>query len=1002
MSLSVNTNASAIMAMATSTGANKDVSASMERLSSGSRLNSASDDAAGIAIVSRLTADIRGTNQAIRNALDGQALIDVAEGSHKEIENILQRMREVSVQSANDTNNQQDRDNLHAEFSALSKEVDRIASTSTWAGQQMLKKTGSSFSFQVGAKVSDGNQISISLDGMSAAELGVATSAASTPSGETSAGSTLSSNVNSGSPSSSSATSTGTIAGTTPNSGTQTTLSCQCSLCTAGLNHQPTKLTSVDLGTTIEVDSSTDVGSKLQDGIILKNTTAGVGASFTMIEVKDNMLADLKTHIEEMITLKQSLIQANTLSEQTDASTAIGQKEIEISAFIGGFYTAREFDLRSSFIAGIENTAVELVGTINSDGSSGTNLLALEVDFITLFQNLGGTGGAEASSHSSEDGDEEPFYAATNTQNEVTGIQTTASSNSNINPLMMKNKWDLSADGTLTYSYYEGDVEYSYDGGNETRKAVSDYGANIASQLSAVFTLWDNVIDFEFEEVTEAGTEVGELRVAYTDKEANSSAYAYGPGSFPVHGDIYYREEFINRNDNDDHFDSSGIGDDGFNWYTAIHEVGHALGLSHPHDGGSANVDGSLIDPSLEHQRNTVMTYVQKDRNLLYKWSDSGGYENELLYASTPGMLDVAAMSQLYGLENDGSTAEDTTLTFAPTASNGMYERIQTVVDAGGDDVFDASAFTRDSVINLTPGTFSSLGVFSVEDQITDLATRHDGYNWDGVPAEQYHRNYIDELDALASANFSHRADYSSESPITQPRTALFTGEDNVGIADGTLIERAIGGSGNDTITGNTQDNYLTGNGGNDTIKGGSGFDIAIYNGAKSEFTITDSGSGNYSVSHTTPASNNDGTDSLSGIEIARFNSGNGTYEYYEFSSQVAVVSASETFSSNELVLSLASSDGARSAMTAVDAAIEKVNIQRSKIGAVSNRLDHTVNNLTNIAVNLSVARSGIADADFALETTNLAKNQILQQASIAMLAQANASKQNVLGLLRG
>ena len=95
MSLSVNTNASAIMAMATSTGANKDVSASMERLSSGSRLNSASDDAAGIAIVSRLTADIRGTNQAIRNALDGQALIDVAEGSHKEIENILQRMREV-------------------------------------------------------------------------------------------------------------------------------------------------------------------------------------------------------------------------------------------------------------------------------------------------------------------------------------------------------------------------------------------------------------------------------------------------------------------------------------------------------------------------------------------------------------------------------------------------------------------------------------------------------------------------------------------------------------------------------------------------------------------------------------------------------------------------------------------------------------------------------------------------------------------------------------------
>ena len=89
-------------------------------------------------------------------------------------------------------------------------------------------------------------------------------------------------------------------------------------------------------------------------------------------------------------------------------------------------------------------------------------------------------------------------------------------------------------------------------------------------------------------------------------------------------------------------------------------------------------------------------------------------------------------------------------------------------------------------------------------------------------------------------------------------------------------------------------------------------------------------------------------------------------------------------------------------AITAIDTAIEKVNIQRSKLGAVSNRLSHTVNNLTNISANLSAARGGIEDADFAFETTHLAKNQILQQASTAMLAQANASKQNVLSLLQG
>ena len=85
-----------------------------------------------------------------------------------------------------------------------------------------------------------------------------------------------------------------------------------------------------------------------------------------------------------------------------------------------------------------------------------------------------------------------------------------------------------------------------------------------------------------------------------------------------------------------------------------------------------------------------------------------------------------------------------------------------------------------------------------------------------------------------------------------------------------------------------------------------------------------------------------------------------------------------------------------------IDAAIKSVNDQRSALGAVSNRLNHTVNNLTNISSNLSAAKGGIEDADFALETTNLAKNQILQQASTAMLAQANASKQNVLSLLQG
>jgi flagellin len=173
MALPIATNNAALNAAASASSVNRDMETSMARLSSGKRINSASDDAAGVAISSRLSAEIRGTDQAIRNSLDGQALIDTAEGAHKEIENILQRMREVAVQGANDTNNSQDRANLQAEMDAMSAEIDRIAGTTTWAGTKLMDAATSSFSFQVGAATGAKNQIAVDIGTMNAAGLDV-------------------------------------------------------------------------------------------------------------------------------------------------------------------------------------------------------------------------------------------------------------------------------------------------------------------------------------------------------------------------------------------------------------------------------------------------------------------------------------------------------------------------------------------------------------------------------------------------------------------------------------------------------------------------------------------------------------------------------------------------------------------------------------------------------------------------------------------------------------
>jgi flagellin len=175
MALTVGTNSGALMAQAAASSVNRSMETSMERLSTGKRINSAADDAAGVAIASRLSSEIKGTNQAIRNAMDGQALIDTAEGAHSEVENILQRMRELSVQASNDTNSTLDRTYLQDEMEQLTAEIDRIASTTTWAGTNLLDGTFTSKQFQIGSGSATNHTISTSLKSTSSASLGAHT-----------------------------------------------------------------------------------------------------------------------------------------------------------------------------------------------------------------------------------------------------------------------------------------------------------------------------------------------------------------------------------------------------------------------------------------------------------------------------------------------------------------------------------------------------------------------------------------------------------------------------------------------------------------------------------------------------------------------------------------------------------------------------------------------------------------------------------------------------------
>ena len=151
MSQVINTNVASLNAQRNLNNSSSSLATSLERLSSGLRINSARDDAAGLAISERFTAQIRGLNQAARNANDGISLSQTAEGAIGEVSNILQRIRELSIQSANSTNTSGDRQALNNEVVQLQAELDRIANTTEFNGQRILDGSFSDASFQVGA-----------------------------------------------------------------------------------------------------------------------------------------------------------------------------------------------------------------------------------------------------------------------------------------------------------------------------------------------------------------------------------------------------------------------------------------------------------------------------------------------------------------------------------------------------------------------------------------------------------------------------------------------------------------------------------------------------------------------------------------------------------------------------------------------------------------------------------------------------------------------------------
>ncbi len=362
----------------------------------------------------------------------------------------------------------------------------------------------------------------------------------------------------------------------------------------------------------------------------------------------------------------------------------------------------------------------------------------------------------------------------------------------------------------------------------DTRSALTTFQAfteTMKQQTRDALAAWSAVTNITFVEVADS-TSVPMRFFTLSDANADSGAFAWGAGTGSQVGSSYRGDIWVNRANTDS----------GYNPLLLMHEIGHTLGLKHPHE-------SPVLDASKDSIQTTVMSYDQEytyDIRVTATRTATGvDWRAEYVQLETDGqahigIFDVAAIQTLYGVKTD---------TVANTYSFSTEPFVRMLYDGGGTDTIDLSNQAYGSVLNLTPGTFSSIGkrtvAQAVQREIAELSADVRSY---------YTQANLEKW-------YNDRSEY------------LYLGENNLSIAYGVLIERVMGSAYDDMITGNSANNTIQGGAGNDTLIGGDGTDTAVFSGTYSSY-------GFIVANGTITVSGTDGRDTLTGFETLQFGDG--------------------------------------------------------------------------------------------------------------------------------
>jgi len=865
----INTNFASLNAQRNLNSSQSQLQTSLQRLSSGLRINSAKDDAAGLAISDRFTSQIRGLSQASRNANDAISLSQTAEGALSESGNILQRIRELSVQSANSTNSASDRLSLQSEVNQLVSELDRIAQTTSFNGLKLLDGSFTAQSFQVGAEANQ--TINVSVSGATAESLGI-------------------NKVSTNSPV------TGNDTGGIANS-TYTNLRVISGNALAGADNAVGSYDqTVQTLTTTDIDGNTDtaavaVGDETQatllgifnslDGVTAtaattntavldfsesQNIDHGDGISFEVLDAAGaagtgdvvSFIRDTKTYanIEDQVVAEiNSSIGTNTVGIKASTTSnsgevlltseaAAGASDIGVSDFVVSDATSVTF---GNFVQGTSGETHSIV----IDGGAAINYLN-DASAITQANNF-----AEAASQVLDP-------AAYSIVNDGAGSITILKADSTDLVVTSFNSGTTTTDGSV-------DV---VSGDTDTTTLVSTTLTDTNSATGVDATTSTNLIStVAFEGIT------------LTDDAAAAQDSAFKIAAIDV-----------------------------------VLDAGYSITSTAANTAASSSLLGNTT---------------------------GGGVADYTAYgvADTKKGNNVAAQT----LTINGESSVNLEILENAEASS-IVAQVNAISDATG---VAATANTKATISNLSLDgvvSFKLNGVeFSSNVTTTDLGSLAEAIN-----------------DESGKTGISAVLSLDGESIALEHATGKdisISNFDSSVAADGVLGQTVTldvkGGVG---VATTLQTGGLNAGSRDSTVIGG-----------EVEFK---SNGGYFSVSS-----------NLSEITGGLF-AGNSTQ-----------LQASENKTVNTIDIS--TTKGATAAIDITDGALARVNSLRGALGAVQNRFESTISNLSTTVENLSAARSRIQDTDFATETANLTRTQILQQAGVAMLSQANSLPQLVLSLLQ-